>query len=87
MAETKPNTAAAEAHATKEGLLDTNQMALIGTMGTEIARRALIRLPSGRIRQVTVGDTLRGRRIDAIQTDRLFMSRNGQQSILEMPQG
>ncbi len=87
MAETKTNTTAAEAHATEEGLLDTKQMALIGTMGTEMARRALIRLPSGAIRKVTVGDTLRGRRIDAIQPDRLFMSRNGQQSILEMPQG
>lgn len=87
MAEPQTNLTAAETFATEQGLLDTNQMALIGTMGTEMARRALIRLPSGSIRQVTVGDTLRGRRVDAIEPDRLMMSRNGQQTILEMPKG
>lgn len=87
MAEPQTNFTAAETFATEQGLLDTNQMALIGTMGTEMARRALIRLPSGSIRQVTVGDTLRGRRVDAIEPDRLMMSRNGQQTILEMPKG
>lgn len=86
MAEPKTTTTA-ETFATQEGRLQMGQIALIGTMGTDIARRALIRFPSGSIRKVTVGDRLRGRRIDAIGPDRLLMSRNGQQTILEMPKG
>jgi len=87
MAEPKTDIATAETFATEEGLLQMGQIALIGTMGTDLSRRALVRLPSGSIRTVTVGDTLRGRRIDAITPDRLLMSRNGQQTVLEMPQG
>ena len=87
MAEPTKNTPSVDTLATQKSALDLDQIALIGTMGTEIARRALIRLPSGSIRHVTVGDTLRGRRIDAIETDRLLMSRFGEQTILEMPQG
>ena len=58
-----------------------------GTMGTDAARRALVRFPGGRIEQVRVGDTLRGNRIDAIEPERLRMSRAGRQSVLDMPQG
>ena len=87
MIETKTTSPTAEHFATEIGLLPLGQMALIGTMGTELSRRALIRLPSGSIRKVAVGDVLRGSRIDAIEPERLLMSRNGHQTILEMPQG
>ncbi|WP_050930514.1 hypothetical protein [Aestuariivita boseongensis] len=73
--------------ATKDGALDTHNLSLIGTMGTEALPRALVRFPNGRIEKVTVGDSLRGNRIDAIEPERLLMSRNGRQSILQMPQG
>ncbi len=81
------STQTAEAHATETDVLPLSQMTLIGTIGTDTLRRALIRLPGGRIQRVKVGDTLRGRRIDAIEPDRLLMSRAGQQTILAMPQG
>ena len=87
MAEATTDTATAESLATEDSVLDTRSLSLIGTMGTDSLRRALVRFPNGRIEQVTVGDTLRGQRIDAIEPDRLLMSRNGRQSILEMPQG
>ena len=87
MIETKTTNTAAENFATEKGLLPLGQMALIGTIGTKVSRRALIRLPSGSIRKVSVGDVLRGSRIDAIEPERLLMSRNGHQTILEMPRG
>ena len=71
---------------TQDGVLDTRTLSLIGTMGTDTLRGALVRFPNGRIEKVTVGDNLRGNRIDAIEPERLLMSRNGRQSILEMPQ-
>ena len=87
MAEATTDTATAESLATEDSVLDTRSLSLIGTMGTDSLRRALVRFPNGRIEQVTVGDMLRGQRIDAIEPERLLMSRNGRQSILEMPQG
>lgn len=87
MAEDTPDTTKAEALATENGQLNTGALSLIGTMGTDELRRALVRFPNGRIEKVTVGDKLRGRRIDAIEPDRVLMSRNGQQSVLQMPQG
>lgn len=87
MAENPPDTTQAQALATQSDVLDLNTLSLIGTMGTEEAPRALVRLPSGRIEKVAVGDTLRGRRIDAIEPERMLLSRNGTQSVLEMPQG
>ena len=87
MAELTNDTAKAESLATEEGLLPLGEMSLIGTMGTDTLRRALIRLPGGKIRQVGVGDRLRGQHIDAIEPERLLMSRNGRQSILAMPRG
>ena len=75
MAETAPDTTRAESLATEEGVLPLREMTLIGTMGTETTRRALIRLPGGAIERVAVGDTFRGRTIDAIEPERLRMSR------------
>jgi len=87
MAEPIPAADAAQDFATEDGVLPLGRMSLIGTMGTDTVRRALIRLPSGRIERVGVGDTLRGRRIDAIEPERVLLSRNGRQSVLEMHHG
>ncbi|MFY9211651.1 MAG: hypothetical protein WAO69_11030 [Aestuariivita sp.] len=87
MAEQDPDTTKAEALATQTGALSMRKLSLIGTMGTDSLRRALVRLPDGRIEQVEVGDTLQGQRIDAIEPERLLMSRNGRQRILSMPHG
>jgi hypothetical protein len=77
----------AERLATQENALNLGRIALIGTMGTESDPQALVRLPGGRITRVAVGDELDGKRVDAIEAERLLMSRNGRQSVLEMPSG
>ena len=87
MADERPDNTKAEGLATEKGVLDLYSVSLIGTTGSEDERRALVRMPSGRIETLTVGDMLRGRRIDAIEPARLLMSRNGDQSVLEMPKG
>ena len=87
MADPQNDTTQAETFATRQNALPLSELALIGTMGTDAARRALVRFPGGRIEQVRVGDTLRGNRIDAIEPERLLMSRAGRQSVLDMPQG
>ena len=87
MADERPDNSKAEALATEKGVLDLHSVSLIGTTGAEDARRALVRMPSGRIETLTVGDMLRGRRIDAIEPARMLMNRNGDQSVLEMPKG
>lgn len=87
MADERPDNSKAEALATETGVLDLYSVSLIGTTGAEDSRRALVRMPSGRIDTLMVGDMLRGRRIDAIEPARLLMSRNGDQSVLDMPKG
>lgn len=87
MADLAPHAQHAATLATQKSLLPLREMTLIGTMGTDNNRRALIRLPDGTISHVSIGDTLRGRRIDAIGPDRLLMSRNGRQQVLSLPSG
>ena len=94
MAETDPDTTGpaadmgkAEALATESGALTRGRFTLIGTAGTDELRRALVMTRQGDIVQVRVGDTLGGARIDAIAADRVLMTRNGRQEVLDMPQG
>lgn len=87
MADQETIPAPAENWATQPRALRLRELSLIGTAGTDTSRRALVRMPNGAIETVTVGDILRGRRVDAIEADRVLMSRNGRQSILAMPQG
>ena len=61
MADSTPDTRAAEAAATQRNMISLSEMILIGTMGTDDNRRALVRFPGGRITEVTVGDLLRGK--------------------------
>ena len=54
------------ARATIRNGLDTRSLTLLGVVETPGERRALVRLPSGRIRTVRAGDLLAGGRILAI---------------------
>ena len=72
-------------HATQEVRLD--RTALIGVSGTPTAPRALVRLPQGQTRTVTIGDTIAGGTVRAIGEDKLVLSRMGAQHILQMPRG
>lgn len=74
-----------ETHATQEATL--GRIALLGTFGPATAPRALVRLPRGNTRTVTIGDEIAGGTVQAIETTRLVLSRMGTAQILHMPQG
>ena len=82
-----PDMATAEQLATEPGALVRGRFMLIGTMGTDDLRRALVMTRGGDVVQVGVGDTLGGARVDAIAPDHLLMSRNGRSEVLQMPRG
>lgn len=72
--------------ATETGLR-LNRMNLIGVFGTPNDRRALVRLPSGRLLRLKVGDRLDGGRVATIDDDALRYSKGGREFTLEMPRG
>lgn len=74
-----------ETYATQEAQL--GRIALLGTFGAASAPSALIRLPRGNTQTVSIGDQIAGGRVEAIDTDRLVLSRMGTEQILRMPKG
>ena len=63
-----------------------DRTALIGVFGTEGALQALIRLPKGDIAKVSAGDSIGGAKVEAIDTDRVILTRRGSQHVLALPQ-
>ena len=80
-----PTRASVARRATVENALRLNQLSLVGVFGAEGARRALVRLPSGRFEKVKVGDRIDGGRVRAIDDGRLIYARGGRNVALEMP--
>ena len=79
-------TATTAANAATEGnVLPLREISLIGVYGTQGNRRALVRLASGRYIKIEVGDRLERGQVTAIDTDKVYYSRNGQSYVLEMP--
>jgi hypothetical protein len=82
-----PTTASVARQATLRNAMDLGDVNLIGVYGTERDRRALVRLPSGRMVKVEVGDRLDGGRIAAIGRDELRYTKGGRNITLEVPEG
>jgi hypothetical protein len=82
-----PTTASVARQATIRNAMDLGDVNLIGVYGTERDRRALVRLPSGRMVKVEVGDRLDGGRIAAIGRDELRYTKGGRNITLEVPEG
>jgi hypothetical protein len=80
-----PTPQTVEKLATQEVKLD--RTALIGIFGTASAPKALIRLPRGQTRTVTVGDRIAGATVGAIGEDRLVLVRGSRQEVMQMPRG
>ena len=80
-----PTRASVARRATVENALRLNRLSLVGVFGAEGARRALVRLPSGRFEKVKVGDRIDGGRVRAIDDGRLIYARGGRNVALEMP--
>ena len=82
-----PTRASVARRATLDNVLALNRLSLVGVFGAEGARRALIRLPSGRFEKVKVGDRLDGGRVRAIEDGRVIYVRGSRAVALEMPGG
>jgi hypothetical protein len=80
-----PVSASVAKEATVASAINVNRVNLLGVYGTNSDRKALVRLPSGRILKVQVGDALDGGRVAAIGTDNLYYVKNGQNLQLTMP--
>ncbi|WP_421703625.1 hypothetical protein [Aliiroseovarius sp.] len=80
-----PTSASVADQATIDGALNLRRINLIGVYGASNARRALVRLPSGRFIKVSVGDRLDGGRVTSISTNKLIYQKGGRNHTLEVP--
>ncbi len=73
--------------ATDNDAISLGRVALVGVFGTTNNRRALVRMPNGRFKKVTVGDSVDGGRVAAIGEAQLKYTKGGRTVTLTMPQG
>ena len=71
---TEPTNAITSKMATQRGVLPLRSLQLIGVVGPDDGRRALLRSAGGTIRTVRVGDQLRQGRVVAIDVDAVILS-------------
>lgn len=81
----KASPKAATAKATTNARLDLSEVNLLGTYGTSRARRALVRLPTGQVMNLSVGDRVDGGRVAAISNGKLSYVKSGRTISLSMP--
>lgn len=74
-----------QSSATSESGIDLGDINLLGTYGGSRSRRALVRLPNGRVVNVAVGDRMDGGRVAAIDNGRLDYTKSGTTHVLTMP--
>jgi len=82
-----PTPAATADRATARVGIDLAKVNLLGTFGTSGSRRALVRLPSGRVVNLSVGDRVDGGRVQEIGDGRLGYVKSGRMVTLNMPRG
>ncbi|PRX35112.1 type IV pilus biogenesis protein PilP [Meinhardsimonia xiamenensis] len=82
-----PTRASVAREATLEDAINLRRVNLIGVFGTPSNRRALVRLPSGRLVKVKVGDSLDGGRVAAIDDDAIVYVKGGRTLTLRVPSG
>ncbi len=80
-----PSSASVTRAATEENAINLRNVNLIGVTGASGARRALIRLPTGRFVTVEVGDRLDGGQVAAIGETSLQYVKRGRTITLEVP--
>ncbi len=82
-----PSSASVARQATIEEAIRLNRINLVGVFGSPSARRALIRLPSGRYIKVQVGDKVDGGTVAGISDSTLQYQKGGRTVSLALPQG
>jgi hypothetical protein len=60
-------------------------MSLIGVFGSASERRALVRLPNGRVERVGPGDRIQGVQVAAVGADSVRLTRGGRETLLRLP--
>ncbi|MEM8555655.1 MAG: hypothetical protein AAGF71_12630 [Pseudomonadota bacterium] len=85
--DTRPRDAPASVsrQATNDNELNLRRVNLLGTFGQATAKRALVRMPTGRVVDVSVGDRLDGGRVVAIGASELRYVKGGRNVVLAMP--
>ena len=73
--------------ATDNNAIALGRVSLVGVFGTSSNRRALVRMPNGRFKKVSVGDRVDGGRVAAISSSSLRYTKGGRTVTLEMPNG
>ncbi len=76
---------AATRSATERVGLQSRKVSLVGLFGSSEHRRAIVRMPNGRMEKVSTGDRLDGQQVAAIGKDSLRLSGNGRDLVLKMP--
>lgn len=82
-----PTTNSVARAATDNNAISLGQVSLVGVFGTSSNRRALVRLPSGRFKKVSIGDRVDGGRVAAIGASELRYTKSGRTLTLTMPKG
>ncbi len=82
-----PTTASVARQATLQNAISLRRVSLIGVYGSASTRRALVRLSSGRIVPVEVGERLDGGRVAAIGENAIQYVKNGRNVTLRLPTG
>ena len=72
--------------ATESARISRNSLSLIGIFGTSSARRALLRLPSGRYIKVKQGDDVSGWKVSAIGESSVRIKKGSRDEVLRMPE-
>ena len=85
LAPTVPTNASVAKQATEVNALKTNRVALLGIFGTQANRYAMIRMMSGQVKKVQMGDSVEGGRIAGITSDALKYQKGNRVITLSMP--
>ena len=73
------------AHATQPAAINRNALNLLGLFGPAQDMRALIRMPGGRIVQISPGERLSGEIVAAIDANGVILQKRGQTRRIAMP--
>ena len=84
-APTLPTNASVAKQATERNALNANRVALLGIFGTPTSRYAMVRLASGRVKKVQVGDTVEGGRIAGITAEAVKYQKGSRIVTLSLP--
>ncbi|MGB2892436.1 MAG: hypothetical protein WBC03_05805, partial [Albidovulum sp.] len=79
-----PTTVTVARQATVKNAIDLGKINLIGVYGSSANRRALVRMPSGRLLKVKIGDRLDGGQVAAIGDSELTYVKGGRSFTLKI---